>query len=100
MSGCAAMHSGIMSDSASLSSNNFKYVKLAQGEAKTTLIFGFGGMKQNAMVAAAKSDLIQKNPLKEGQTLANVSVDFKYAIYLGIVIVNKATVTADIVEFR
>lgn len=100
MSGCVALHSGFMNDSASLSSNNFKYVKLASGQAKATLVFGIGGLKEDAMVAAAKSNLIQKNPLKEGQTIANVAVDRKQSIYFGIVVVTKVTVTADIVEFK
>ncbi len=100
LSGCAASHLGFMSDSASLSSNNFKFVKPAQGYAETTIIFGIGGLKKDALVAEAKSDLLQKNPLKDGQTLANVCVDFKYTFYFGIVIVTRATVTGDIVEFK
>jgi hypothetical protein len=99
MSGCVASFGGIMSGSAALSSNNFKFVKLAQGEAKTTSVFGIGGTGKNALVADAKANLIQKNPLKEGQTLANVCVDFKHATYL-IVNVSKVTITADIVEFK
>jgi hypothetical protein len=98
LSSCA-IHSGIMSDSASLGSNNFKMVKYAQGEAKVTKILGIGGLGKNALVAEAKKDLVQNNPLKEGQTLANLTVDFKTSFLL-IVSTTKVTVTADIVEFK
>ena len=79
LSSCA-IHSGIMSDSASLSSNNFKMVRYAEGKSVTTKIFGFGGLAKNALVAEAKKDLIQNNPLREGQALANVTVDFKTSL--------------------
>lgn len=97
-SGCA-IHSGIMSDSASLSSKNFTMVKYVQGQSKTTKIFGLGGLAKNALVAEAKKDLLQNNPLREGQTLANVTVDFKTSIVF-FVITTKVTVTADIAEFK
>lgn len=99
LSGCAATHFGNMSDSASLSANNFKMVKYAKGEATVTKVLGFGGMGKDALVAEAKKDLLQNNPLKEGQALANVTVDFKNSIVL-IVTTTKVTVTADIVEFK
>jgi hypothetical protein len=94
-----AFHSGITSSSTSLNSNNFKMVKLAQGEASTTKIFGFGGLAKNAIVAEAKKDLMQNNPLKEGQALANVTVDFKTS-FVFMVTKTKVTVTADIIEFK
>ncbi len=98
MSSCA-FHSGIMSSSTSLSSNNFKMVKLVQGEATTTKIFGFGGLAKEAIVAEAKKDLMRNNPLKDGQALANVTVDFKNS-FVFFVIKTKVTVTADVVEFK
>jgi len=100
LSGCAALHSGIMSDSASLSSANFKILSNAKGTAKTTIVLGFGGLKKDALAAEAKADLLRNNPLRENQTLANATTDFKVTMYLGVVMVTKATVTADIVEFR
>jgi len=42
---------------------------------------------------------LQNNPLKEGQALANVTVDFKNSIIF-FVMTEKVTVTADIVEFK
>ena len=98
LSSCA-VHSGFMNDSAALSSNNFKMVRYAEGTASTTKIFVLGGLAKNALVAEAKKDLIQNNPLKEGQTLANVTVDFKNS-FIVFVMKTKVTVTADIVEFK
>lgn len=94
-----AVHTGFMNDSASISSNNFKMIRYAEGTSSTTRIFGLGGLAKNALVAEAKKDLIQNNPLKDGQTLANVTVDFKNSFML-FVIKTKVTVTADIVEFK
>lgn len=98
MSSCAT-HWGMMSGSASLSSNNFKMIKIASGTASTTKIFGFGGLAKDALVLSAKKDMLQKNPLKESQALANVTVDIKSSIIF-MVITQKVTVTADIIEFK
>lgn len=98
MSSCA-VHSGMMTGSASLSSNNFKMVKLASGTASTTKIFGIGGLKIDALVLSAKKDMLQNNPLKEGQALANVTFDFKNSIFF-FVMKEKVTLSADIVEFK
>ncbi len=94
-----AIHTGIMSGSASLSSNNFKTIKNAMGSASTTKIFGIGGLSKNGLVYEAKKDLLQNFPLKDGQALANVTVDFKTSFLL-IVVTEKVTVTADIIEFK
>jgi len=97
-SSCAS-HWGMMTGNASLSSNNFKITKIASGSAATTKIFGIGGLAKNAIVFEAKKDLIKNNPLKDGQALANVTVDIKTSVIF-FVIIEKATVTADIVEFK
>ena len=94
-----AMHGGMMTGNASLSSNNFKIIKIATGSVSTKKILGIGGLSKDALVFEAKKDLLQNNPLKEGQALANVTVDFKTS-YLLLVIKEKVTVTADIVEFK
>lgn len=100
ISGCASLFTGFMNDSASLGSKNFSYVKTAQGEAEATYVLGFGGMKKKALAAEAKSDLTGKNPLRDGQALANVIIDYNNTIYFGVVIKTKVIITADIVEFR
>jgi hypothetical protein len=101
LSSCMASHFGTpIVGNAACSSNNFKYVKFAQGQATAVYIFGFGGLARQSITADAKKDLLARNPLKDGQALANVTVDFKHSIYLGIYRELKATVTADIVEFN
>ena len=94
-----AVHTGMMTGNASLSSNNFKTVKMASGTSKATKFFGLGGLGKDALVLEAKKDLLQNSPLKEGQALANVTVDFKNS-FIFIVATEKVTVTADIVEFK
>jgi hypothetical protein len=93
-----AYHSGVITSSASLTNANFQVVELAIGKAQTTHVFGIGGLKSDAIVFEAKQDLLRKYPLKRGQVLANISVDFKRSFYL-IVMFTEATITADIVDF-
>jgi hypothetical protein len=45
--------------------------------------------------------MLATNPLKENQTLANVTVNFKKSFYFGLIYSTvKCTVTADVVEFK
>lgn len=94
-----AFHSGMMNNSVQLNQNNFKYVRNASGVAKTTKIIGIGGIEKQALVAEAKKDLLNNYPLKDGQALANIVVDFKTSFFL-VLMETKVTVTADIVEFK
>ena len=49
----------------------------------------------------AKERMLEKNPLKDNQTLANVTVNFKKSHYFFVGFGSvKCTVTADIVEFK
>jgi hypothetical protein len=96
-SSCAT-HMGMISGDASLSSNNFRMVKMIEGTAKTTKIFGIGGLGKEALVLEAKKDLLQNYPLKDGLALANVTLDFKNSFIL-FVNTQKVTVSADLVEF-
>ena len=98
-SSCSSIYSGMMSGSAVLSENNFKVIETATGTSTAQSIFGFSDNKKEALVAEAKQDLLRSNPLKEGQALANVTVDFNVRTFL-IIFTQKVTVTADIVEFR
>jgi len=99
LSGCSALYTGTMSGNAALSSNNFKVVKMVQGESTAIKILGFGGTSKDALVLEAKKNMLQNNPLREGQAMANVTVDFKYKSGL-FKHVTKVIVTADIVEFK
>lgn len=94
-----ATHWGMMTGNASLSSNNFKITKIATGSATATKIFGIGGLGKDALVLDAKKNLLQNYPLRDGQALANVTIDIKTS-FIFFVIKEKATVTADIVEFK
>ena len=94
-----AIHTGMMTGNASLSHPNFKIVDVAVGTASTTKVFGIGGLKSDALVLQAKKNLFNKYPLKKGQALANVTVDFKRSAYF-IVYTTKVTISADIVDFN
>lgn len=94
-----AIHVGTITGDASISKKNFKMVGMAEGTATTTKIFGLGGLRKDALVNDAKKDLLQNNPLKDGQALANVTLDFKNSFIL-FVNKQKATVSADIIEFN
>lgn len=93
-----AIHVGTITGDASISTNNFKMIGMAKGTATTTKIFGLGGLGKDALVNDAKKDLLQNNPLRDGQALANVTLDFKNS-YILFVNKQKVTVAADIVEF-
>lgn len=94
-----AFHSGVMTGSASITDANFKYVALAKGTSTTTQVFGIGGLKKKALVFEAKKDLLFNYPLRNGQALANVTVDLKKT-FVFIVVKTRVTVTADIVDFN
>ncbi len=101
LSSCAATLYGTMSDSASLNSNNFIYVKRnVQGKSQATYVFGFGGMKRDAIVAEARANMLTNTSLKDNQAISNLSVDFKKSTFFGIVNTIKCFVSADIVEFK
>jgi hypothetical protein len=97
---CIAIHGGYMTNSASLSTNNFQYVKYdAQGTATVTYIFGIGGNLKMALVNEAKKNLLENNPLLPNQTLANITVNWK-TTFIGFHTTTRCIVTADIVEFN
>ena len=95
-----AVHNGYMNNSASLSQANFDYTQTSiSGTAKTLKVFGIGGLGKSAIVEEAKKDMLKNHPLKSNQALANITVNWKTGFYL-LVISNKCTVTADVVEFK
>ena len=94
------IHSGYMDGSTSLSQSNFSYTqKSISGTSSTLMVFGIGGLGKGAIVEEAKKDMLKKHPLKSNQSLANITVNWKSSFYF-IVMTNKCTVTADIVEFN
>jgi hypothetical protein len=95
------LHSGYMSDSASLNSGNFTYSKMnAKGTSTATYVFGFGGLARETLVNDAKQNLLAFNPLQGNQALSNITVNFKMVTYAGIYSKTTCTVTADIVTFK
>ena len=99
-SGCG-VHSGYMTDSASLGAANFSYTKMnVKGLSKVEYIFGFGGLDRTNLVNAAKQNLLADNPLDANQALTNITVNFKNEFYLGIYIKVTCIVAADIVTFN
>jgi hypothetical protein len=95
------MHQGFILNSASLGSNNFKYVKKGVvGTSMATYVFGLGGNAKMAIVDQAKRNLLSTNPLQDNQVLANITISWKSTFVLPFAITNRCTVTADIVEFR
>ncbi|HQQ94376.1 MAG TPA: hypothetical protein PLQ93_07465 [Bacteroidia bacterium] len=95
-----ALHSGYMSDSAALNTNNFAYVKRdVSGSAQASYVLGIGGLKRNALVDDAKKALYNNYPLGDNQAYVNLTVNWKMSFFF-IVMFNKCTVTASIVQFN
>tara|TARA_B110000196_G_C20656695_1_gene435527 strand:+ start:192 stop:536 length:345 start_codon:yes stop_codon:yes gene_type:complete len=100
LSACASLHSGYITGIAPPVENNFKYVGNAMGTSQATYILGIGGFDREGLVREAKNDLIQNNPVEDGQTLVNFTVDQERSFYLGIVITHKVIITADILQYQ
>ena len=100
LSGCVSLNSGYMTGVAPPVENNFKYVGNAFGKSEATYIFGIGGLNREGLVREAKNNLIQNNPVKDGQTLVNFTVDQEKSFYLGIVWTHKVIITADILQYQ
>jgi hypothetical protein len=99
LSSCA-VHGGYITNSASLSSNNFIYIETAaKGTAEATYIFGAGGLDRDALVEDARQNLLRNFPLNDNQTLVNITLSFKKTYVLPFFIKNKCTVSASIVQF-
>jgi hypothetical protein len=103
LSGCAAIHTGYMANSAALSSGNFMYVKRnIKGVSKAEYILGIGGFSKETLVDDARQDMLINNYLiKDNQALVNLTVNFKTSyIFFGIYTSVTCVVTADVVEFK
>lgn len=98
-SSCATS-SGYMNSSASLSEANFSYIQTSiSGKAKTLKVLGMGGLGKSAIVDEAKQEMLKNHPLKSNQALANITINWQRGFYF-VVVINKCTITADIVEFK
>ena len=97
---CATLHSGYLTGVAPAVKNNFKYVGNVFGKAQATYILGIGGLLREGLVREAKNNLIENNPIQDGQTLVNFTVDTETSYYLGIILTQRVIVSADILEFE
>jgi hypothetical protein len=102
LTGCVSLHSGMPTNSAQLNQGNFKYIKQnVSGYSMATYFIGIGGNRRFAMIAEAKSDLLEQFPLQQNQALVNVTVDFKTTSFLGLLLnLVYCTYSADVVEFE
>ena len=101
LASCAAVHSGYMNNSASLSQPNFTYVQRnVQGSSTATYFLGIGGLGKETLVNSAKMNMMDVALLKDNQALVNTTVNFKNSVYLGLLVTVTCTVTADVVEFK
>ena len=99
--GSCAFHSGMIQGSAILQSNNFVYIKRdVSGTAAAHYVFGIGGLSKDELVAEAKKNLITQNQIKDNQTLVNITVGWKRTFIYPLVISNRCTMTADIIEYN
>ncbi|MAJ89655.1 MAG: hypothetical protein CMD08_00040 [Flavobacteriales bacterium] len=98
LSSCTILSDGnIGSSSASLHTNNFRYLKTVNGESHTLFILGIGGAN-DGLVKKAMNSL--RTNLQDNQALTNITVDKHHTVLLfGLVIFKEIYVSADVVEF-
>jgi hypothetical protein len=94
-----AFHTGSFSNSTPLNPQEYKLVGQATGAARVVRVLGLGGIDRQALVYEAKRNLYKNHPIKEGQVLTNVTVDFKRAFY-PFWNTTTATITAEVLELR
>lgn len=92
-----ATHEGTFS--ASCFHRKVKYEDISIGTAKTSIIFGFGGLSKDALVLEAKRNMMRTRPLKGSEQYANYTLDRKTTFYTYFLIQTKVTLTADVVSF-
>ncbi|MBQ8424195.1 MAG: hypothetical protein IJY36_08075 [Coprobacter sp.] len=83
-----------------LSEKNFKVVGQAYGEAKSTYVFGMGGLRKKALKNNAINEMSKNAKLTGAQTLTNVTVHTSMKMITPIYIQLTCTATANIVEFE
>ncbi|MCZ4696135.1 hypothetical protein DWB61_15860 [Ancylomarina euxinus] len=91
-----ATHQGMISSSAL--NRPVKYEDIAYGVSQTNQVLGLGGLSKDALILEAKRELINNRPLKQNETYANFTVDFKRSFF-PFYNQTKATMSADVVSF-
>ena len=97
-SGCATLHDGYLTGVVPASQDNFTYAGNAVGKAQATYILGIGGLGREGLVREAKNNLINNNPVDNGQVLVNYTIDDERSFYL-FVWTHKVIISADILQF-
>ena len=102
MSSCMSLHSGYITNSVALSSNNFEYLNQSvTGTSEVFYVLVFGGYNKNTLVTEAFNDLKEKYPINKNQAYTNLAVNFKHSSwYFGFFREIKCTISSDIVEFQ
>jgi hypothetical protein len=93
LSSCAIYDGSISSSDLN---SDYVYEDIAFGVSQTDYFFSIGGLDKDALVLEAKRQLYRSRPLKENESYANFSVDFK-TTYLFIYSQIKVSVSADVV---
>lgn len=96
LTSCFAVHSP--SISATQPIRNTEIIGVAQGQASSVYVLGFGGHNHSQIGFEAKKDLILKNKLAKNESFANYNLDVKTSHFI---VFSKSTVTltADIIRF-
>ncbi len=82
-----------------LSKNNFKVLESVQGESQATYILGIGGLSKNALVSAARANMLSKANIVGGsKAIINETVEIKHSIF-PFYRKYKVTVSGHVVEF-
>lgn len=75
-----AVHLGMITPtSTNLRDKQVEYSDIAVGYSKVFYVFNFGGFGKDALVNEAKRNLYLSYPLQAGQSLENLTLDFKVA---------------------
>lgn len=83
-----AVHSGLTTNENNhttevvLSQNNFKVLESVKGESKSTFVFGFGGLKKQALIAEARANMLSKANIVGGsKAIINETVEVKNSFF-------------------
>jgi len=83
-----------------LSENNFIVTEHVSGSANATYVLGFGGLKKESLIDAARQDMYSKANLIGGsRALVNETFDTKSSFFL-LFWKKKVTTSANVIEFK
>lgn len=88
-----------VTDGASLTQSNFKYVSTVTGRTTATLVFGIGGLSRKSSAENAVRNMFVNASLQPNQTITNIAVSQTNKIILGIICIRTTIATGQVVEF-